>query len=34
MVTYIITGWLLGSALLTFYKDAIPHVLDWIENGN
>ena len=31
---YIITGFLLGSVLLTLYNDALPHVQNWIINGN
>jgi len=30
----LLTGWLLGSLILTLYRDALPHVTDWIENGN
>jgi len=34
MVIGILVGWLLGSVLLTLFKDAVPHVLDFVQNGN
>ena len=30
----LLTGWFLGSVLYTFWKDAIPHIEDWIKYGN